>query len=136
MRHLVKTNFEPLFKNLFDMETPNFGNSEHVPAVNIAENDKQYELEFSLAGYDKENLKINLEQDTLTVSAKVETETNEEGKDKKYTRREYRSKSFSRSFYLPEQVKDKDVQASFENGILKLVLPKAIKAKAKEIAIS
>ncbi len=135
MRHLVKTNFDPLFKNLFDLETPSFGNSKHVPAVNIAENEQEYHLEFALAGYNKENLKINLDQDTLTVSAKVEKKASNESEDKKYTRREYTSKSFSRSFYLPEQVNEEDIEAVFENGILVLTLPKAAKEKAKEINI-
>ena len=135
MRHLVKTNFEPLFKNFFDMDTPNFGDSKHVPAVNISENDKEYHLEFALAGYNKEDLNINLENDTLTVSAKIETENTTEGEDKNYTRREYRSHSFSRSFYLPEQIKEKAIEASFENGILSLTLPKSEKVKPKQINI-
>ncbi len=135
MRHATKTNFEPLFKNFFDLETSNHRSQTHLPAVNIAENDKEYQLEFSLAGYKKEDLTINLEHDTLTVSAKIEKETTNENDDKKYTRREYTSKSFSRAFYLPEQVKEKDIEAAFENGILTLTLPKAVKEKAKEISI-
>lgn len=135
MRHLVKSNFEPLFKNLFDIDGSVFNTNESLPAVNIAENENEYHLEFALAGYKKEDLKINLEQDTLTVSAKVENEKNEESEDKKYTRREYSSKSFSRSFYLPKQVSEKDINAEFENGVLKLVVPKISESNVKEISI-
>lgn len=135
MRHLTKTNFNPLFKNLFEAETPNFGNTKHVPAVNISETEKEYQLEFSLAGYNKKDLNINLENDTLTVSAKIESEHTTESKDKNYTRREYKSRSFSRAFYLPEQIKETDIDASFENGILSLTLPKSEKAKPTQINI-
>lgn len=139
MRHTRKTNFEPLFKNLFDLGVDAFSENTKFPSVNIAESDKEYNLEFALAGYQKEDLKINLDHDTLTVSAKVENKSTTEPAEneiKKYTRREYVSKSFSRSFYLPEQVKEKDIQAKYENGILNLTLPKAVKAKAKEIIIN
>jgi HSP20 family protein len=134
MRHRVKTDFEPLFKNLLDLGVNALSDNARFPAVNISESEKEYELEFAIAGYQKEDLKINLEHDTLTVSAKIEAKPTDE--DKKFTRKEYASKSFSRSFHLPEQVKEKDIQASYENGILKLNLPKAVKAKAKEIVIN
>jgi len=133
MRHLVKTDFEPIFKNLFDLGVNSLTDNAQFPAVNISDNEKEYQLEFALAGYKKEDLKINLEHDTVTISATIEKPKTEEAK--KYSRREYTLKSFSRSFYLPEQVKEKDIQASYENGILHLTLPKAIKAKAKEISI-
>lgn len=139
MRHTRKTNFEPLFKNLFDLGVDALSENTKFPAVNIAESEKEYNLEFALAGYQKEDLKINLEHDTLTVSAKIENKATPEPsavETKKYTRREYAAKSFSRSFYLPEQVKEKDIQAKYENGILHLTLPKAVKAKAKEITIN
>ena len=143
MRHLVKTNFEPLFKNLFDMDHSLTNNRTYVPAVNIAENNTEYHLEFSLAGYKKEDLKISLEHDTLTVSAKMEKESTNSNEDsntpadtKKYTRREYVSKSFSRSFYLPELVEEKNIQATFENGVLILTLPKSEKVKPTEISIN
>jgi len=136
MRHLVKTNFEPLFKNLFENETLSRTDKNALPAVNIAENEKEYHLEFSLAGYQKEDLKVNLENDTLTVSASIEKESSKEDEDKTYTRKEYVAHSFSRSFYLPEKVKEKDIVAHFENGVLTLSLPKAAKAKAKTISIN
>ena len=143
MRHLVKTNFEPLFKNLFDMDNSFKSNQGYVPVVNIAENETEYHLELALAGYKKEDLKINLEHDTLTISAQMEKEstTDSEGNeitvaDKNYTRREYFSKSFSRSFYLPELVEEKNIQAKFEDGVLTLTLPKSEKVKPKQISIN
>jgi HSP20 family protein len=55
--------------------------------------------------------------------------------DKNYTRREYVAQSFSRSFYLPELVEEKNIQAKFEDGVLTLILPKTEKVKPKEISI-
>lgn len=140
MRHRTSTNFEPLFKNLFDLGVDALTETSKFPAVNIAEDETQYNLEFALAGYKKEDLKINLEHDTLTVSSKPKETKDENAKatleTKKYTRREYQLKAFNRSFYLPEQIKEKDIVAKYENGILNLILPKAVKAKAKEISIN
>jgi HSP20 family protein len=142
MRHLVKTNFDPLFKNFFDMDNSLTSNKGQLPAVNIAENETEYHLEFSLAGYKKEDLNINLEHDTLTVSAEMKQEksTDAEGnevtvEDKNYTRREYFAQSFSRSFYLPELVEEKNIEAKFKDGVLTLTLPKSEKVKPKQISI-
>jgi len=98
-----------------------------VPAVNIEENVGQYDISMAIPGMKKDDFKIDLEGDLLTVSAEKE-ETNEE-EYKKYNRREYNYSSFARSFTLPEDVKYDKIEASYNDGVLKLVLPKNEVAK-------
>jgi HSP20 family protein len=109
------------------------------PAVNIAENDKNYSLEVVAPGFRKEDFKLKVDDDVLTISAESKTEhkENENGKEKDYTRREYNYNSFTRSFQLPENVKDDSISAGYKDGILNIELPKSkVQVKAsKEIAI-
>lgn len=135
MRHLIKTNFEPLFKNFFDVENDFSFAKNEKPAVNISENEKSYELEFAVPGFQKEDLKVKVENSQLLVSAEQKQES-ENTEDKKYTRREFSYKSFSRSFYIPEKVNSEAIEAKYENGILYLSLPKAVESQdSKNISI-
>ncbi|HEU5366741.1 MAG TPA: Hsp20/alpha crystallin family protein, partial [Hanamia sp.] len=83
-------------------------------------------------GLKKEDFKINLEGNMLTISSEKE-EKNEE-KDEKYTRQEYSYSSFERSFTLPDEVNQDKIDAHYQDGVLNLVLPK--KEEAKRMAIS
>ncbi len=107
------------------------------PAVNIAEDEKTYSVEVIAPGFKKEDFKLKVEDDLLTISAESKTEKKENGKGKEYTRREYSYNSFTRSFHLPDDVKDDSISASYKDGILNLELPKSkVQVKAtKEIAI-
>lgn len=130
----MKTSFDPFFRNFLEMDAQAFEGKKNVPAVNISEDASSYQLEFAAPGFNKEDLKVKIKNDTLIVSA--EKEESKEKEDKKFTRREYNFQSFSRSFYLPEQVKEDEIEATYENGILHLNLPKAIKEEThKEIAV-
>lgn len=106
-----------------------------MPAVNITENNGQYNISVAAPGMKKEDFKINLEADMLTISA--EREETKEDKDKRYNRREYNYSSFSRSFTLPGEVKADKIDAKYEDGVLSLVLPKreVTKVSAKSIAV-
>lgn len=109
-----------------------------IPAANVKENDKDYTIELAVPGMKKEDFKLEMENNMLTISSEKEENKNEtEGK---FTRREYNYESFSRSFTLPETVKSEDLKASYENGILKISVPKKEEAKPqntkKEIKIS
>lgn len=108
------------------------------PAVNIAESEKNYSVEVVAPGFKKEDFKLKVEDDILTISAESKMEKKEEGKEKEYTRREYSYSSFTRSFRLPDDVKDDSIAASYHDGILQLELPKSkVQVKAtKEIAIN
>jgi HSP20 family protein len=107
------------------------------PAVNISEDEKNYTVEVIAPGFNKEDFKVKVDDDLLTISAENKSEKQESGNGKEYTRREYSCNSFTRSFRLPDNVKDDNISANFQNGILKLELPKSkVQTKAtKEIAI-
>ena len=108
-----------------------------VPAVNIKENEKSFEIEVAAPGVAKEDFKINLEKDVLTVSSEKESK-NEVDKDN-FMKREFGFNSFSRSFSIPESVNTDKIKASHNNGVLTIELPKIEEAKLKnkkEIKIS
>ena len=101
-----------------------------VPPVNIRETDNAYEVELSAPGKKKEDFSIEIDNDLLTISSEFKTENNTE-EEGKFTRREFSHSSFRRSFTLPETVKEEDIKASYEHGILKISLPKKEEALPK-----
>lgn len=104
-------------------------NNLSVPPVNIRETDTSFEVELSAPGKTKEDFNIEIDNELLTISSEFKSEsTTEEGK---FTRREFSYSAFRRSFTLPETVKDDDIKASYENGILKISLPKREEALPK-----
>ena len=115
-----------------------FGQTLNVPAVNITENKDDYKVSVAAPGLKKDDFKINLEGNMLTITS--EKEENKEDKDARYTRKEYNYSSFRRSFALPEAVNQDKIEARYEDGILNLVLPKKDEARkmtaSKQIAIS
>ena len=136
-----RTSTLPSFVNEFfnpwnDWFDNGFEKTLSVPAINIEENDGQYDISLAAPGMKKDDFRIDLDGDTLTISAEKE-ETKEE-KDKKYNRREYNYSSFSRSFTLPGEVKSDKIEASYNEGVLKLVLPKneAAKLSSKKNSIA
>lgn len=108
---------------------------EWIPAVNVVENDKDFNIELSAPGFKKEDFKINVENGILNISA--ETKKEKEEKDKNFTRQEFRYDAFSRSFTLPENASDEKIDAKYEDGILRLSLGKKVISapKRKEITV-
>ena len=107
-----------------------------IPAVNITEYKESYEVALAVPGMKKGDLKIDVQGNILTISSEKE-ETQEE-KDKSFTRKEYNYSSFSRSFTLPDGVNQEKIEASYEDGVLKLILPRKEEGKnlsAKQIAV-
>ena len=106
-----------------------------VPAVNIAETENEFEVELAVPGLNKEDFKINLDKNVLSVSAEKKTETTDE--TKKFSKREYNYSSFTRSFTLPETADASKIEADYVNGILKLTIAKKEEAKfqSREIAV-
>ena len=106
-----------------------------VPAVNIAETDNQFHIELAVPGLKKEDFKINLDKNILSVSAEKKAENVEEGK--RYSKKEYSYNSFVRSFTLPETVDHANIEAEYTDGILKLNIAKKEEAKiqSREIAV-
>ncbi len=103
--------------------------SSTVPAVNIKEGEKDFSLELAIPGFKKEDFNIEVDNDVLTISSEVKAE--KEIKEENYTRREFRVASFKRAFTLPETVDADNINAAYEDGILKLTLPKKEEALPK-----
>ena len=102
------------------------------PRVDIAERDKAFEITAELAGVPKEDIKVSLDNNVLTISGERKSEV----EDKKHHRIERFYGSFSRSFSLPENVDESAIKAENKDGILKLTLPKAeVKEKQRQIEI-
>ncbi|MEN8817494.1 MAG: Hsp20/alpha crystallin family protein [Nonlabens sp.] len=93
-----------------------------VPAVNVSEKDDTFLLEMSIPGFKKEDISIEVDKDLLTISSDVET-SNEEATEQ-FTRKEFSKQSFRRAFNLPETVNQDKIDATYENGILTIALPK------------
>jgi HSP20 family protein len=106
-----------------------------VPAVNIAENENGFDIELAVPGLNKEDFKISVDKNVLSVSADKKTENIEEGK--KFSKREYNYTSFTRSFTLPESADHSKIEAEYTDGILKLNVAKREEAKiqTREIAV-
>ena len=106
-----------------------------VPAVNVAENENDWQIEVSAPGFSKEDFKINFEKDVLTISAEHKTEDGK--KEKNYTRREFSYGSFSRVFRVKENTVDVEkIAATYENGILAITLPKLNAEPKKGVTIN
>jgi len=108
-----------------------------MPAVNIREDEKNYVLDLAIPGMDKKDLKIDINEDVLTISSETKSET-EDSKDG-YKRKEFSYSSFYRSFYIPENVEREKIEANYKDGILSVALPKQEEEKNKitrEIKIS
>jgi HSP20 family protein len=127
-----------MVSNIFDNDLGDFfGKRFSDPAANIIENKDSFQLEIAAPGMIKDDFKINLENNILTISVEVEDQKREEGKN--YSRKEFYYGSFSRSFTLPKTIDLENIKADYESGILKISLPKKEEAKVevkKEIRIS
>jgi HSP20 family protein len=126
-----------VFDNMFEKETAKLNRQacyDCIPAVNIAESPSGFEIELSVPGMTKEDFKINLESNVLTISSEKE---NKEEESRNYLRREFFSGTFSRSFTLPKNVDIESIKADYAEGILKVNLPKKAETRiTKEIAVS
>jgi HSP20 family protein len=112
------------------------GRTFNMPAVNITEEKDEYKVSLAVPGMKKDDFKIDVDGNMLTISS--EKEESKEEKDKKFTRKEYNYSSFSRTFTLPEEINKEKIEARYEEGVLKVSLPfteKAKKPAAKHIAV-
>lgn len=115
-----------------DFVTPSFRS---FTPVNIKETENDYVLELVAPGFQKEDFKINLDNNTLTISAEKKEET--ENQNEKFIRKEYKQQSFSRSFTIDENIDAENISAKYVNGVLTLNLAKKqeVKPQIKEISI-
>lgn len=126
-----------VFDDLFSRDLWNWGLANNsltnttIPAVNIKETADGFEVEMAAPGMRKEDFKVELEDNNLTISSEFQNQ-NEVKDGERYTRREFSYQSFQRSFMLPKNVVDIDqINARYENGVLRLFIPKREEAKQK-----
>jgi HSP20 family protein len=144
MSSIIKKNrnFFPSFSrfwdddDLFNRNMSNWGLSNYsdttLPAVNIRETKDSYEVEMAAPGMKKEDFKIELDRNILTISSEKSEEHEEQGEEEKYSRKEFSYQSFQRSFNLPKEVVDEDkIEARYREGVLHLTIPKREEAKQK-----
>jgi len=129
---ITRRSYRPFYmSNLFydDFFTALQNRTSSMPSVNIHEDEKKYTLELAIPGMDKKDLKIDINEDVLTISSesKNETEENSDG----YKRKEFSYSSFSRSFYIPENVNRDKIEAGYKDGILTVGLPKLEEERSK-----
>jgi HSP20 family protein len=134
--NLVRWNNQPRFTNLFDHALFNdelLNDYQTVkyrkPAANIIENENNFELVLAVPGFGKDEIKIDLEDNLLTISSEKEVED----KEINFSRREFAFGAFSRSFKLPKTVEAEKIKAEFKDGILNINIPKIEEAKLKKV---
>jgi len=110
--------------NLFEFQT-----GINMPSVNIVEGKNDFRIEVAAPGLQKDDFKINLDNNVLTISS--EKEEKQEEKEERYMRREFSYTSFRRSFSLPQTVEADKISANHNNGVLSISIPKKEEAKVK-----
>jgi HSP20 family protein len=130
-------NMTSLFDDLFSRDLLNWGLNNNsttnttIPAVNIKETKDNFVVELAAPGMRKEDFRVELDGNQLTISSEKRTEE-EQTDESRYTKREFSYQSFQRMFQLPKDVVDAEkIEARYENGLLHLVIPKKEEAKQK-----
>ena len=136
---LIRTSnrlYPSVFNQLFNRELVDWSNTgfsaedSTLPAVNILEDENRIQIEVAAPGMKKEDFKIDLNQNRLTVAAEVTTENNESGE--RYSRKEFNYRSFRRLFNIPvETINGDQIEATYKDGILLVTLPKREEVKPK-----
>jgi HSP20 family protein len=127
-----------LLSDFFETDKLNFDDylrKDWMPAVNVIDKRDAYEIELAAPGLKKEDFRIRVEDGILTISSEQKSE--KETREGEYTRREFNYQSFSRSFALPQNVKEDDIQANYADGILRLLVSKkrAVASNGREILV-
>ena len=122
-----------IFNDFFDnswMERTNYT----APAINVIENEKEYELELAAPGLSKEDFKIQLDNEgNLVIHMEKKTENKEEKRKGRFLRREFSYEKFHQSLMLPDDVDIEKIEAKMENGVLNIRLPKIVKVTPAEV---
>jgi len=126
-----------LFDDFFSRDLWNWGMNNNsstnttIPLVNVKETGENFEVEMAAPGMNKDDFKVELDGNLLTITSEKNQE-NESKDGERYSRREFSYQSFQRTFQLPKEVVDADkIEAKYENGVLRLVIPKNEKAKPR-----
>lgn len=126
--------FNSFFDDFFTRDLLDWNNSSvtgtTVPKVNILETNDAFRVEMAAPGMKKDNFRIELDNDMLSISSELKHEEPLPD-DHHYSRREFSYQSFRRTFHLPDTVENEKIKAHYENGLLSLVIPKRDEAKRK-----
>ena len=138
LRGIARANdpFERMLNDILTLRTPDTTKFEFSPTCEISEQEKTYQLKFDLPGVKKENIKVDVDGNLLTVTAERREEKKQESKKKYLSEINYGS--YVRSFTLPESVNEKTVDAKFADGVLTITVPKTeVKpvSEAKQIEV-
>lgn len=127
--------FNDVFESIFNDTFFNDRMVTRVPAVNISETENNYHVELAAPGLKKDDFKLNLERNVLTIS--VEQSADHQDNHKNYSKREYSYSSFVRSFTLPDSADDNKIDATYTDGVLRIDIAKREEAKTvrRQIAI-
>ena len=132
--------FNDFDEDFFGKKNPLYGkHARNMMKTDVRETDTTYEVDVDLPGFKKEDVELSFDNGYLTISAKKSLNKDEKNKEGQYIRQERYAGSMSRSFYVGDGVKEEDIHAKYEDGILKLSLPKkapkAVEEKDGYIAI-
>ena len=122
--------FDDFFNDPFFAKEERHTHPMPMMKTDIRENEKSYVIDVDLPGFEKENIKVDVEDGYLNINAKIDSSNNEEEKGK-FIRRERYVGECSRSFYVGEDIESDDIKASFKNGILTLEVPKVEEEEKK-----
>lgn len=122
MDSIFNDSFDSIFDDMFRSPFRNMGTVSM--STDIQDLGDHYQMEMELPGYEKEDLQADLKNGYLTISAQHDSENNEQDENGRFVRRERYTGHCQRSFYVGENVTQEDIRASFENGVLKLEIPK------------
>jgi HSP20 family protein len=121
-RRFVPAYWDDFFNDTFFNNGHHYASGGSTPAVNVAEDEKEYRIEVALPGLSRKDVRINLEDDVLTISS--EQKENKADQKNNYVRREFRHAAFKRSFELPETVDQDKIEAKHDAGVLIIRLPR------------
>lgn len=123
----------PFERNFWGERNPLYGkNAKNIMKTDIREKDGSFELDIDLPGFKKEEVNAKLENGYLTIEASKGLDRDEKDEDGKYIRKERYTGQCSRSFYVGEDVRQEEISAKFEDGILKLSIPKRNKQEVEQ----
>ncbi|SMP26023.1 heat shock protein Hsp20 [Algoriphagus winogradskyi] len=105
-----------------------------LPSVNIIETGNDFKVEMAVPGMKKEDFKVELDNNTLSIQAEISSESEDNfNEPARYARKEFSYQSFRRTFYLPNTVENEKIEATYQDGILCLIIPKREEAKKKPV---
>jgi len=128
----LPTVFDDMFKTDWLGGTTNVNSiGTSIPAVNIQETEDNFSVEVAAPGKTKDDFNIELDNDVLTISSEEKKEKEDTEKSGRYTRKEFSYSTFKRAFSLPESVDSNKISATYNNGVLEILLPKREEAKVQ-----